>query len=207
MDTNASRCIQHFTDERKQSVISPSSERSESSQSRASNYYRFGPGDPGSQDANPVLSLSIDMEISADGQRGRTNSMLSGGLSGDDTAQGRKPQRRRQRRRSQDCSHEEEDYKHFSPSSDDSHISELLSRPLHGDHKLGDTIPDDGLTDDEEAGLTGKDRRKRKQRRRRNTLLNERVVGIAKGTGEEKLVADKSVLMKSLINALLIGLW
>lgn len=70
-----------------------------------------------------------------------------------------------------------------------------------------DNLSDDGLQDDEETGLTGKDRGRRKQRRRRNTLLDQRIVGDVKVTAEEKKEADRDVLKKSLVNALLIGLW
>ena len=65
----------------------------------------------------------------------------------------------------------------------------------------------DGLEDDEETGLTGRDRRRRRRRKRRNTRLDERVAADVRITkGEEKLAAQS--LMKSmLINALLIGLW
>lgn len=70
-----------------------------------------------------------------------------------------------------------------------------------------DDLSDDGLQDDEETGLTGKDKGRRKQRRRRNTLLDQRIVGDVKVTAEERKEADRDVLKKSLVNGLLIGLW
>lgn len=68
-------------------------------------------------------------------------------------------------------------------------------------------MSEDGLQDDEETGLTGKVKGKRKMRRRRNTLLDQRVVGSAEITEEEKKEADQNVFKKSLINGTLIGLW
>lgn len=68
-------------------------------------------------------------------------------------------------------------------------------------------LSDDGLQDDEETGLTGKDKAKRKRRRRRNTLLDQRIAADVQITAEEKREADQNVVKRSLINGLLIGLW
>ncbi|TVY84209.1 putative transporter [Lachnellula suecica] len=70
-----------------------------------------------------------------------------------------------------------------------------------------DDLSDDGLQDDEETGLTGKDKGRRRQKRRRNTLLDQRIAGDIKITDEEKKEADQNVFKKSLVNGILIGLW
>lgn len=70
-----------------------------------------------------------------------------------------------------------------------------------------DELSDDGLQDDEETGLTKKDKSKRKRRRRRNTLLDQRIAADVQITAEEKREADQNVVKRSLINGLLIGLW
>jgi solute carrier family 35 protein C2 len=70
-----------------------------------------------------------------------------------------------------------------------------------------DELSDDGLQDDEETGLTGKDKGKRKRKKRRNTLLDQRIAADLEITDEEKKEADQNVVKKSLINGLLIGLW
>jgi solute carrier family 35 protein C2 len=70
-----------------------------------------------------------------------------------------------------------------------------------------DDLSEDGLQDDEETGLTGKDKGRRKRKRRRNTLMDQRIAADLKITAEEKKEADQSVVKKSLINGLLIGLW
>lgn len=70
-----------------------------------------------------------------------------------------------------------------------------------------DDLSDDTLQDDEETGLTGKDKGRRKKRRRQNTLLDHRIAGEIKITAEEKKEADQNVFRKSLVNGILIGLW
>lgn len=71
----------------------------------------------------------------------------------------------------------------------------------------------DGQEDDEELGLDERGKVRRKRRRRRGTLLDQRVVGGVgeQGAGEvserEKMEADSSVVRNSLINGGLIGLW
>ena len=67
----------------------------------------------------------------------------------------------------------------------------------------------DGLDDDEETGLTKKVRRKNAKRKRRNTLLDNRIVpdtGLT-FTKEEKAAADQSLYRSMLINVTLICLW
>ncbi|KAJ9161381.1 TPT-domain-containing protein [Coniochaeta hoffmannii] len=69
-----------------------------------------------------------------------------------------------------------------------------------------DSLSDEDLHDDEETGLTTKDKRRKKQKKRRNTLLDQRIVKESV-TEEEKREADRNVLRRSLINVTLIGLW
>jgi solute carrier family 35 protein C2 len=88
--------------------------------------------------------------------------------------------------------------RHGAASDDDISTSE--------DVELDDLSEDD-LQDDEETGLTGKDKSRRKKRRRRNTLLDQRIAGEVKITAEEKKEADQYVVKNILINGLLIGLW
>lgn len=69
-----------------------------------------------------------------------------------------------------------------------------------------DSFSDEDLHDDEETGLTGKDKRRKRQKKRRNTLLDQRVAR-EKITAEEKREADQNVVKRSLVNITLIGLW
>ena len=70
-----------------------------------------------------------------------------------------------------------------------------------------DDLSEDGLQDDEETGLTGKNKSRRNKRRRRNTLLDQRIASEVNITVEEKKEADQYVVKNILINGLLIGLW
>lgn len=65
---------------------------------------------------------------------------------------------------------------------------------------------DDDLHDDEETGLTRRERDRRRRAKARNTLLDQRIAP-EKMTAEEKDEADQNVVRTLLINAGLIGLW
>ncbi|KAK3362708.1 triose-phosphate transporter family-domain-containing protein [Lasiosphaeria hispida] len=82
--------------------------------------------------------------------------------------------------------------------------SEMVA--LRGDGADSDSLSDEDLHDDEETGLTGKDKRRKRQKRRRNTRLDQRIAR-EKLSAEEKKVADRNVLRRLLVNATLIGLW
>ncbi|KAF2257766.1 TPT-domain-containing protein [Lojkania enalia] len=75
------------------------------------------------------------------------------------------------------------------------------------DLELDDMRSQDGLEDDEETGLTGRDRRRRRRRKRRNTHLDQRIVGEDQYTKEEKKLANHNLIHSLFINAVLIGLW
>ena len=77
------------------------------------------------------------------------------------------------------------------------------------EHEL-EAIRSDDDDVDEETGLTGKERQKYMQRKRRKDGLDNRVAG-GGGVGivskEEARQADRSVVRTMLFNAVLIGLW
>jgi solute carrier family 35 protein C2 len=100
---------------------------------------------------------------------------------------------------------------HIAEEGEDSQgqgASDSGSRSDSTDFELDD-MSADGLDDDEETGLTKKVRRKNARRKRRNTLLDNRIVpdsGLA-FTKEEKALADQSLYRDMLINVGLICLW
>ncbi|KAI1744072.1 triose-phosphate transporter family-domain-containing protein [Xylaria scruposa] len=69
-----------------------------------------------------------------------------------------------------------------------------------------DSLSDEDLHDDEETGLTNKDKRRKRNKRRRNTRLDQRIVR-DNLTDEERKQADQNVFRKLAVNAALIGLW
>ncbi|KAF5023589.1 hypothetical protein F66182_4347 [Fusarium sp. NRRL 66182] len=76
------------------------------------------------------------------------------------------------------------------------------------DESADDSFSDEDLHDDEETGLTRKDKQKRQKKRNRNTQLDQR---IARDRGdistEERKEADKTVFRSLLVNVVLILLW
>lgn len=70
-----------------------------------------------------------------------------------------------------------------------------------------DSLSDEDLRDDEEMGLTGKDRARKQKKRRRNTLLNNRIVREKILSAEEKKEANRNVVRNLVVNGSLILLW
>jgi len=68
-------------------------------------------------------------------------------------------------------------------------------------------LSDEDLHDDEETGLTGRDRRKKRLKKSRITRLDQRIARDDNIIEEEKKEADKSVVKSLALNVLLIGLW
>ncbi|KAF2724285.1 TPT-domain-containing protein [Polychaeton citri CBS 116435] len=104
----------------------------------------------------------------------------------------------------------------FGPGSD-LEMGEIRAQDHLDDHEEFET-DEERLTDDEETGLTQKDRENRQRKRRRNTQLDERVAGDGSGASRsvrngqsdaalEKQLVNATLLRYYLINALLIGLW
>lgn len=65
---------------------------------------------------------------------------------------------------------------------------------------------DEDLHDDEETGLTAKERKRKQRKKRRNTLLDQRIAR-DNVTAEEKKQADQNVVRNLAVNGTLIGLW
>ena len=100
--------------------------------------------------------------------------------------------------------HEAGELKHSAyeePRSDSS------SRTTSEDVELDRMASEDGLTDDEETGLTKGDRRRRRRRKRRHALMDERIAEGAEPEKQERTLADKSIMGRLFVNAVLIGLW
>ena len=71
---------------------------------------------------------------------------------------------------------------------------------------FGDSSDED-LHDDEEMGLTGNDRSRKQKKRRRNTLLDNRIAREKNLSADERREADRSVVRNLVVNGVLIGLW
>jgi solute carrier family 35 protein C2 len=120
----------------------------------------------------------------------------SSSITGTAAASTRKEPRRHRRR----DDHIAEEGEHSEDASDSGSRSDSTDLEL-------DDMSADGLDDDEETGLTKKVRRKNARRKRRNTLLDQRVVPELSYTKEEKKLADQSLMRDMLVNVTLILLW
>lgn len=69
-----------------------------------------------------------------------------------------------------------------------------------------DDFSDEDLHDDEETGLTAKERKRKQKKKRRNTLLDQRIAR-DNISADEKKVADQTVVKRLAINGSLICLW
>ncbi|KAI9686780.1 MAG: Triose-phosphate Transporter [Bathelium mastoideum] len=106
-----------------------------------------------------------------------------------------------------------------SPTGQLAEVDETKSRESDGegasgssgmsdaDMEMDDIASDEGLEDDEETGLTRKDRKRRRRRKRRNTNMDERVAGGYSLTKEEEDMATQSIVRATVTNIVLIGLW
>lgn len=121
-----------------------------------------------------------------------------------------KPEKRSQSRRVRRKASQtraDDEHKHTVYSSDDGQSS-MFSTPSTSEDVEMERMPsDDALTDDEETGLTGKDKRKRTRRRTLNSQMDERVAGSMGASTSRWSLADRNVIKASLINALLIASW
>jgi len=75
------------------------------------------------------------------------------------------------------------------------------------DWEMNEMLSDDNLDDDEETGLTNGDKKQRTQRKRRNTLLDERIANGVDAKALEEKIAVQSFWRKATVNGALIALW
>ncbi|KAH6685312.1 solute carrier family 35 member C2 [Plectosphaerella plurivora] len=87
-------------------------------------------------------------------------------------------------------------------------IAESIAESTPGSpDSADDSFSDEDLHDDEETGLTKKDKRRKTQKKRRNTHLDQRVAIGVDITPDEKKEADQNVARRLLVNVSLILLW
>jgi hypothetical protein len=91
-------------------------------------------------------------------------------------------------------------------SGDEGHSDRsIIEEPV----ELDEMVSESGYSDDEETGLTSKERSERRRRKKRRTQLDARIAEDidVKVTKEESKMADMSVLKSILVNISLIGSW
>lgn len=146
---------------------------------------------------------SSDMDSAGDAYRRRRAQLMAGLENG--SAKG-KNSRGKYPRRPRHASGALDDKHRTSPSGDEEG-SDFSSNSTSDDVELSHLASEDALTDDEETGLTRKDKEHRKRKRRRNTRLDGRIAGNTKSLKQEQKDADRNVIKAMIINVVLIVLW
>lgn len=144
-------------------------------------------------------NIGFGEQMEGDGareHRRRRSSLINGVASGNG-------QPRHQPRRTDEDTINEESKRHSSDDDD----SDFSSHDTTEDVQLDDILAEEGLEDDEETGLTGNERKKRRSRKKRKMDLDERVAGELRLKKDMRKEADLSIIRQSLINGVLIGLW
>ena len=151
-------------------------------------------------DANSDL-LASDMDGAEIGYRRRRAQLM-------DRSENRNAGRKKNvhRHRNTSAILNEED-KQLAYSSDESHASDFSSRTTSEDFELDHLTTEDPFSDDEEAGMTKKDKRHRKRRRRKAVRMDERFAGNIQVPRPNKALTHNGVYTAWLINALLVASW
>ena len=102
---------------------------------------------------------------------------------------------------------EHEDVQPLLPNEIKSRDSDFFPTFRGEDMEMEDLGDEQGLSDDEETGLTKAEKRKRTGRRRTTTGLDARIGGNTMTAKQEQEIADKAVLRSLIINVILIGSW
>ncbi len=149
--------------------------------------------------------LSSDMDGTGDGYRRRRAQIMDGLENGNAIKKGF---RKKHAHRHRDASRaSDEENKQLVYSSDEGHGSEFSSRTTSEDFELDHLTTEDPFNDDAETGMTKKDKKHRKRRRRKAVRMDERFAGNVKASKPNKKFTYRDIYKAWLINALLVASW
>ncbi|CAD6576255.1 MAG: hypothetical protein ASARMPRED_007667 [Alectoria sarmentosa] len=149
--------------------------------------------------------LSSDMDRAGDGYRRRRAQLMDGLENGGPRRKiSSKKHVRGHRNRS---GAPDEENKQLVYSSDEGLGSDISSRTTSEDFELDHLTAEDPFSDDEETGMTKKDKRHRKRRRRKAIRMDERFAGNVKTPRPNKKFTYSEIYKAWLINALLVASW
>lgn len=102
-----------------------------------------------------------------------------------------------------------EENKMLSPSEGAGTYSGSVSPIVSGRRDQSDyeNFSDDDVRDDEETGLTTREKNKREKKRRRNTRLDQRIAREKNLSADEKLDLDKGIARRIALNIMLVMVW
>lgn len=147
--------------------------------------------------------LSSDMDGAGDGYRRRRAQLMDGLENG--SARRKKSSKKPVRRNASKAPDEES--KHLVHSSDEGQGSDFSSKTTSEDLELDHLAAEDPFSDDEETGMTKKDKRHRKRRRKKAMRIDERFAGNVKAAKPNKKFTYSEIYKAWLINALLVASW
>ena len=149
--------------------------------------------------------LSSDMDSAGEGYR-RRRARLMKGLENENVRRKSSGKKHVHRHRNASGASDEEN-KQLMHSSDEGHGSDFSSRTTSEDFELDRLAAEDPFSDDTEAGMTRKDQRKRKRRRRKALRMDERFAGNVKASRPNNKFSYSAVYTAWLVNALLVASW
>lgn len=149
--------------------------------------------------------LSPDMDGAGDGYRRRRAQLMDGLENGSARAKTSSQKHIRGHRNASGAPDEEN--KQLVYSSDEGHGSDFSSRTTSEDFELEHINGEDPFSDDEETGMTKRDRSHRKRRRRKAKRMDERFAGNIKASNPNKTTTYSGIYKAWLINALLVASW
>lgn len=153
-------------------------------------------------DADP---LSSKMDGVRDGYRRRRAQLMDGLENG--SARKKVPSKKHVHRQRITSGAPDEENKQLVYSSDEGHGSDLSSRTTSEDFELDHLTAGDPFSDDEETGMTKKDKEQRKRRRRKAIRLDERFAGNVTASKQHKKFTNRELYKAWVINALLVASW
>ena len=161
-------------------------------------------GPSASTDADADL-LSSDMDGAGEGYR-RRRARLMQGLENENKR--RRPSGKKHAHRHRNASGaSDEENKQLMYSSDEGHGSDFSSRTTSEDFELDRLTVEDPFSDDTEAGMTKKDQKNRKRRRRKAVRMDERFAGNGKASRPNNKFSYSAIYTAWLVNALLVASW
>ena len=149
--------------------------------------------------------LASDMDGAGDGYRRRRAQLMDGLESG--SARRKRPSEHHVHSYRNASGAPDEENKQLVYCSDDGHGSDFSSRTTSEDFELDHMTAEDPFSDDGETGMTKKDKRHRKRRRRKAARMDERFAGNVKASRPNKMSTYSETYKAWLINALLVASW
>jgi solute carrier family 35, member C2 len=86
-------------------------------------------------------------------------------------------------------------------------VSPSAVSPRDNNNSDYENFSDEDIRDDEETGLTSKEKKKREKKRRRNTRLDQRIAREKNLSADEKRELDKGIAKRIAINLVLVLMW